>query len=284
MKFNSKQFNVGMLNGGETIAEVFSTDRVVFEGFSISDGATMLMTDFKFSGPSRDLVGGKVPRGDGEYLTASYFREFVIEASGIVTKSTAALLDAYLDTIKRSLRTQEGNLDITDSNSTVKRFIATVDNFDDMFAGRQGHDVTKCPWTIRFRCKTPFGRSRTYNSTFLSFTTSPTNQVITHSGTIHAQPVVILNFIAASSVTVVNVKRVDADGATLEEIEYSGSVAANDTVIFDSEEKTVTKNATEVNYTGSFPTLDCGSNIIKITITGTSFTAESTIKHLTTFL
>ncbi len=284
MKFNTKMFNTGMFNGGTTVAEVFSTDRVVFEGFSVSDGTTMLMTDLRFSGPSRELVGGKVPRDDGEYLTADYFREFVIECRGIVTQSTAALLDSYLDTIKKSLRTRDGNLDIIDSAGTVKRFIATVDNFDDMFAEREGTDVTKCPWTIRFRCKTPFGKSRNYNSTFTSFSTSPTNQSIVHAGTTKAQPIVILNFLSASSITVVNVKRLDTDGSTLEEIEYSGTVAANDIFEFDAEAKTVKKNGAEVNYTGSFPVMDVGANIISVTVTGTSFSAECTIKHKTAYL
>lgn len=284
MKFNSKQFNTGMFNGGMTIAEVFSTDLLVFDGFSVSDGSNMLLQKLTYSGPVRQLMGGPVPRDDGEYLTSDYFRSLIVEARGVVTQSTAAALETYLDTIRKNLRTREANLDITDAAGTVKRFVSTVINYEEMFADREHFHVTFCPFKIRFLCKTPFGNSRNYLSTFLSFSSSPTSQAIVHSGTTKARPVVIVNFLTASSVTVLNLKRLDTDGSTLEEIEYSGSIAANDSFVFDSEQKTVTKNGTEVNYTGTFPFLDVGSNLLQLTVTGTSFSAEATLKHKTTYL
>lgn len=280
MLFNTKLFNTGMLNGGTTIATVYSTDTLVFENFSLSDGSTMIMTDLIVSGPTREIVGGPMPRGDGQYVTADYFREYTIEARGIVKMGTLALLDAQIDTIKKKLRTREGNLDYIDGNGTVKRFIATVDNFEEMFAARQRYHVTICPFVIRFKCMTPFGKSRTITSTSLSITSSPTVQSVVNAGTYKAQPIVTLLFSAASSVTVVNI----ANTTKGESIQYSGSVAANDILVFNSEQKTVTKNGTAVDFTGAFPSVDPGGNLMTVTITATSFTAYTTFTHRDTYL
>src|SRR5688572_23459716 len=110
--FGTHLFNTSTFNGSYSSISTLSTDRVVFEGFSICDGVTMLMTEFLDSGPSREIIGGVIPRGDGMFVTADYFRERVFEARGIVRVDSAAELDTMLDTIKKNLRAREGNLDI----------------------------------------------------------------------------------------------------------------------------------------------------------------------------
>lgn len=280
MLFNTKVFDTALFNGGTTNNVVYSTDTLVFESFSLSDGSVLVMTALRFLGPTRELVGGSVPRGDGQYLTASYFRELVVEAEGIVNKNTAAELDAFLDTMRTNLRVQEGNLDYTDANGTVKRFVATCDSYEDLFAGREHYHITFCPWKTRFKCKVPFGKARDYTSTSLSITSSPTSQVLFNGGTYKAQPVISMNFSAASSVTAVSVENV----TTGDQISYSGSISAGDILVFDSEQKQVTKAGTAVDFTGAFPALEPNSNNIRITITGSSFTAYTTYAFKNTYL
>lgn len=276
-KFNERQFNGGLLS------EVFSTDLIVFNGFSISDGTIMICTDLLDSGPTREIIGGRVPRDDGEYVNADYWREKTIVAKGIVIRSTSALLEAYLDTIRKSLRTREANLDIT-RNSVVRRYVATLEGMDQLFAERQRYHVTLCPWTATFLCKTPFSKARSYTSLTEGTSTTPTTITITNGGTYKAKATVYVIFSAASSVTVVNIQRTNAAGTVLEEIEYSGTVAAGDAIIFDGENRTVKKNGTEVAYTGSFLFADPGTSLFKLTVTGTSFTADYTVNTKDTFL
>ncbi len=280
---NGFMFGANLWNGGQFVSQVYSTDLVAFEDFSLSDNTNVICTDLLDSGPTREILGGNVPRADGQYITADYFRERTIEVRGIVKASTAALLDAYLDTMKKSLRAREGNLDIT-RNSVVRRYVATMTNFDGFDAERKGYHVTFCPFVARFTCKTPYGQDRSYTSMTVNLTASPTNQTIDNTGTIRTLPAFILIFTAASSVTVVNVKRIDVNSVTLDEIEYSGSIAANDILTFDSENSVVKKNGDQVAYTGSFPTLEVGSNIFTFTVTGTSFAADTTLRHKCRYL
>ena len=96
-RFNVSQFNERQFNGG-LLSEVLSTNLIVFDGFSISDGTIMICTDLLDSGPTREIISGRVPRDDGEYVNADYWREKTIVAKGIIIRSTSTLLEAYLDT------------------------------------------------------------------------------------------------------------------------------------------------------------------------------------------
>src|SRR5688572_7531004 len=123
--YNSRQYNTGVYNGGFDNNPAHSLDRLVFDGFSLSDGTTMAMQELVDSGPTREFLGGTAARADGQYTTAYYFREKIIEASGVVVQDTAADLDGYLDTSRGNLRESEANLDVTEANGTVKRYVAT---------------------------------------------------------------------------------------------------------------------------------------------------------------
>ncbi len=281
-RYNVTRYNERQYNGG-LISEVLSTDLIVFDGFSISDNSAMICTDLLDSGPTREIIGGRVPRDDGEYVNADYWREKTIVAQGIVVRSTSTLLEAYLDTIRKNLRAREANLDIT-RNGVVRRYVATLEGMDQLFGERERYHVTICPWKASFLCKTPFAKARSYTNTTENTSTSPHTITIENAGTYKAKAVVYVIFSAASSVTAVNLKRYDSEGTLVEEIEYASSVSAGDILEFDGENRTVKKNGTQVAYTGSFLFADPGSSLFKLTVTGTSFTADYTVKLKDTYL
>lgn len=280
MLFGSNIYNSGLFGGGASSVEVFSTDTLVFDGFSLSDSDAMTLTGLRFLGPSREIIGGVIPRGDGLYQTGDYFRELVIEATGIARADTAAGLDALLDTIRKNLRGSRRNLDTIDANGKVKRFVATVDSFEDLFANREHFHITFCPWIVRFKCRIPFGKSRDYTTVTNTITASPTNESITNTGTTKAQPVFILIFNTATSITATAVENT----TTGEQIQYTGALAVGDLLEFDSENKTVKKNGTEVDYSGAFPSLETDTNVIRYTVTGTSFDVLVTSKFKPSYL
>jgi hypothetical protein len=281
--FNSPLWNASLFGGGTFTVEQFSTDLLVFDGFSLSDGSSVMLSELLDSGPSREILTGNVPRGHGQYINGDFWREKTIEARGFAKAADAAALDTLLDTIRKRLRVREANLDIT-RNGTARRYVATLTNADELFAERQHFHITLCPFTARFSCKTPFGLNRDYTSLMSTISTSPSNITAENLGTADANPVITLIFNAATSVTVVNVKRLNSAGTVLDEIEYSGTIAANDALIFNSENRTVTKNTLAVTYVGAFPTVEPGSNIFKFTITGTSFSAVATVSHKNAYL
>jgi hypothetical protein len=289
MQYNSSLYNTGEYNGGPNITPVHSTDLAVFDGFSLADGTTMICEKVIDSAATREVNEGNIPRGNGMYVNGAYWRKKPIEVKGIVKAESKTALEAALDMIRKNLRRQERDLDITRTDEdgnviSVRRYTATWINPEETFADREYYHITFCPFIVRFTCHYPFGRDRSYTETALSITSSPTNQQVYHAGTVESEPVIFMVFDVATSVTVVNVKRLDpATGVTLEEIEYSGTVAAGDVLEFDSERKRVRKNGVEVRYLGSFLTLDVGSSLLQFNINGT-FSVLTTTKNRGTFL
>ncbi len=281
MIFNESPYNVGLYDGPPNVivSASVSGDLIVFDGFSLSDNSTVFTQQLLDSAPSRQIIDGAVPRGDGMYMNGEYWRQKVIEVEGFCKESTSTLLETLLDTVRKNLAGREKNLDIT-RNGTTRRYVATLTNPEDLFSDRQGHHITVCPFRAQFVCKEPFGLESDYTSATEQAVISPLNITMENLGTIDAKPVLVLIFDAASSVTTVNVENT-TNG---EEIEYSDAIAANDVLEFDSEKKTVKKNGTEVDYSGAFPTLIAGSNVMQFTITGTSFDAQITVKHKNTYL
>jgi len=283
--FRGFQYRENIYRGGAFPIVVPSTDLVVFNNFSLADNVSTFCTDLTDSAPSREIIGARVPRDDGEYVNGDYWRDKRIEVRGFLKKSTQSDLETFLETCRKNVRQREGNLDITRKDSSgntisVRRYVATWENPEELFSDRKRHHITICPYNMVFTCKTPFAKDRAYTSQLTTLTVSPTTQVITNSGTIEAKPVFFILFDAVNTGTVFNIE----NETTGEVIEYSGSFAAGDFLEFDSENMTVKKNSTAVDFTGSFPKLDVGSNSIKFTVTATSFSATVTTKWKPSYL
>lgn len=273
-RYNLKQYHDQLYGAEGSLISVLSTDLLVFEGFSLSDLTSTTTTDLLDSTPTRELSQGKVPRDDGKNYYADYWRDKRIEARGLVEAATQLALDQYLDTIRKNLRKPNGNLDVTRPGMDTRRYIATLDNPETLFADRERTHITICPFHAIFTCLSPFGEDIDYTAQSVSVTASPQVDAITNGGTIEAKPVFVFAVNAANTVTVLNIQ----NDTTGDEIEYSGTVAAGDVFVFDSENLQVLKNSVAVDYTGVFPKLDVGSNVLRFTVTGTSFDIRVTTK------
>lgn len=280
--FGRPLWGTNLFGGGEFAAEVLSSDLVVFDGFSLSDGDSLSVRRIINPGPVREINKTSVPRGDGEFLNGVFYRNREITVIGRVRAPTGADFNQLLDTVKAGLRTEEGDLDIIEEGLDPRRYVGTLSNFDGMLAERDYYHVTWLPFEAKFYCK-PFGHDRAYTSQTNAITSSPAPDAVMNQGTVEAKPVFVFIFSSATTVTTVNLKRLDMEGNVLDEIEYVGTIAASDVLVFDSENQQVTKNGVDVDYSGAFPLLDVGQNLFEYTIDGT-FAATVTPKYKRTWL
>jgi uncharacterized Zn-binding protein involved in type VI secretion len=280
MPFNSHQFGVKQFDAGFANNTVYSMDSVSFQNTSLNDGTNIVLTKPPLAGPSRELLTAPTARGEGQFQNYQYFRLYTVVLEGYLKAASASAMATAMDNLRRLLATPQGNLDITDDNGVVKRFKATCVNYEEMFSGRQRYHVTLVPFSIKLVASLPFGRSRDYVSTSLPVTTSPTVQAVVHAGSATAKPVVTLNFSSASSVTGAGV----TNATTGDSITYTGTLSAGDVLVFDSENLRVLLNGAVVAYSGGFPTLVAGANLVSIAITGSSFLAYTTVAHKSTWL
>lgn len=280
---NALLLNTAMLNTGTPLpiaATAADYDNLEFNSYSLQDGDHVSSVIEAFSMPSRELVTYKIPRADGEGLNGDYFRGRRIKVSGIIEKTTNALLETELDTFKNKMAASEGNLDLK-VNGEVRRIKATVENPEAMFAKREGYHISFTPFEMSFLALEPMWHSLDYQTeTYEDVALLSYPDEVEVTGSYKAQPVIIIILQSVTSVTAIAFDN-DTNG---DSIEITETFAAGDVLVIDSEEKSVTLNGTEVDYDGVFPELSVGTNEFDITVTGTAVEYTATVKYRKTYL
>lgn len=278
--FNTYNYNTTVYNGlGITIPTV-SSDKIIFNSYSLQSADIISQILLQDSTPDRDFDTVGVPRGHGQIITGDFWRKKRVKVSGIIKKPTNELLEIELDAMKKALGVGEAYLDITIAG-VVRRYKATLVNGSNLFEQRKGYHITVCPFQAEFECSTPFGESVDYQTIgFLDNSDLAFIEQANNDGTVEAKPVIIVSFSAANSVTAVSFK----NNSTGEEIKITQNFVAGDYLRFDSELLSATVNGSEVDYDGAFPSFKTGANNFTLTITGTSATYDLTVKHKTPFL
>lgn len=185
-----------------------------------------------------------------------------ISVSGVIKGSSQSDLDSRLDTFKGYFRGKEKNLDINHAGST-RRYIATVNTLS---VPEQAGALLWAPFTIEFICTDPFGRDITATeiADVSNHTTASYNMAPTIGGTAPSQLPIFT--IAINSITgsgdFISISNDDNDQSI---VIFGQSIANGDVIIIDCEEREVTINGTEVDYSGIFLELDPGGRSLTLT-------------------
>lgn len=280
-ELNLSALNEAALNDSPYIAGVaVPTGLLVFEGFNCDDRTYMLITDMPDmeNAPEKELDVISVPRAPGIKVANSNTRGKVITARGIVKASTGPLMRAYLDTIKQSLRTQGGTLSVTYQGIT-RRYVATLQNTGSMFDGRASTDINKCPFELQFLTE---GIATDWDYTYFTqqITSLLDTIAVSSVGSTETDCTIVVVVAAATGITSLQIGS-DSTGG---QIKYTGAIAAGDVFVFDGINQQVLKNGVEVNFTGFFPQIAIGSDVLRFTSTGTSIDFRATISHRNAYL
>ncbi len=266
-----------------------SAKTITFDSFDLQD------SNFR----TRDIIYRNVPnkiidlepysRRDGFRFMNSYYDMKDIFIRGTLTRDTAANLKISLDNMKESLQTEEGDLDIDDGGTTI-RYVCTVSAMD---VPEEHYHIARIPYNITFRCQ-PFGKATSSTAdakTITQASAEPYANAFDPTGSIGPRPVLkwIVDGTPSADITEISF----ANLTTVDTITV-GSLALdanNDCLVIDTENMTVKVSydggaATEVDFTGVFPSFLAGSNSYEVTITGGGATWEldQTITYYATYL
>lgn len=237
---------------------VETQDDIVFDGYSLQNTSIITSTlDYDDQG-TVELNSFNYPRDDGGGVLNKYYRGRTLTLKATVKASTASDFNDLIDEIKKNLKKTSGYLDIR-VNSEVRRIRATVTKTN--FA-REHYHITFCPLTVTFTVLEPFFYA--YNAQSFAYTgkTATFSEEITHRGTADADPVFYFIFGTGSTVTAITLTNPDTTTLVI-----ANTFAINDILIIDAGNKIITKNGTEIDYTGVFPSFTPGSNPFTFTIT-----------------
>lgn len=184
-----------------------------------------------------------------------------ITIRGSIHGSSQADLDSRIDTFKGYFNGKDKNLDITYGAST-RRYVATKNALS---IEREDHALF-ARFVVEFICTQPFGVDTT--ATNIANQTAQTGATHTYTPTIAGSAPVQFPII---TITINSVTEggdyimVSNDNNGQEMVLYDLDFAADDVIVIDAFERTVTRNGDDVDFLGTFLELEPGSNSITIT-------------------
>lgn len=235
-------------------------DSIVFDWFSLQN-ANIITSRIDYDNEGTiELNSFNFPKSDGGGVLSKYFRGRTISLECTIKENTAEAFNDLLDTVKKKLRTTEGFLDIK-VNGEIRRIKATLTKFD---AGRMHYNITFAKVVIEFTAIEPFFYAKDKQSYEFLGMTGTSSFEISNLGSVESLPIFYVIGTAWSNVSSL---AITAFGKTLT---VSTTITPWDILIISSEDKTVTKNGAEINYTGFFPIFPPGSNPFTITTVWTT--------------
>ena len=235
-------------------------DDLVFNGYGLQNTSIILEISDHDDLGKIDFNTFDFPRNNGGGVISKYYRGRSLHFKGVAKASSASALNDLIDAIKYNLSKTDGYLDIK-VNWEIRRVKAT--NTQLQF-GRQHYHVTFVPVAITFQILEPFFYTITEQSASYLSKVGDFSEEFTNLWTAPSDPILYFIFSAGASVTAITITNYDGTQLTI-----TNTFSVSDVLIIDSKNKLVTKNGTDIDYTGVFPIFRVGSNPFSVDFTGT---------------
>ncbi len=277
--FGVSLFGVPLFAESSVLSAYVPTEDFTFNTYGLQNPGQygIHISDFDIVTPTRDFKTTPVPGGHGLLLQEDWFRENPIRLHGWISQTNREQLENKIHEFMRNIHGQGGTLIMKDGGTfkEIQTTMQTVEFLNPHYA------TTRKEFNVTFQGIKSFWRDNAYSSQSLFDETSLSiDGTMDNSGSITAEPIVIVIFSAASAITAISF----TNTTTGEEVSITESLSTGDVVIFDSEQKIVTVNGTEVEFSGVLPELIVGLNSYTIDLTGTSATVDITAKHKNQYL
>lgn len=274
-QFDSARLDTALLDGISPSSPSGSTDEITFNNYGLQN-ASILTRFVKLSAPILDLQKRAYPRAQGAYAEAAYWRETRVVLRGTVKGTSRTEMESRMDTLRKNLSVFGGVLKIPWAGAS-RFYECYASGLDRIFQERDHYHMTMCPFEVELVALQPFGRSdgRTITDVPTPVTASPTTMEFINDGTAEADSVAYLTIVTAGTLSqIVWENTTNGDRVTI-----AASFVNGDQLVIDGENRRVTKNGTEVDYTGVLPKAVAGSNAFKITLTGSGYSISVTELH-----
>lgn len=277
-QFDSARLDTVTLDGASATSPA-STDEITFNNYGLQN--TSILTRFvKLSAPILDLQKRAYPRAQGAYAETAYWRETHLVLRGTIKGSSRTDMESRMDTLRKNLAVFGGILKIPWAG-TSRYYECYAIGLDRIFQERDHYHMTMCPYEIELIALQPFGRSggRTVTDVPTPIAVSPTTMEFVNAGTAEADSLAYLTVVTAGTLSqIVWENTTNGDKVTI-----PSSFSNGDQIVIDGENRRVTKNGVEIDYTGVLPKIVSGSNAFKITLTGSGFSISATELHYSRF-
>ena len=254
----------------------YSTNGVYF-GFQ---NANVISQFFRESNPTPQIATRQLPRTDGQFAEVRRYQETTISIQGTIQSDSRANMEAILDTLKKVCSP------LLKNGGTLKLNLAGAARYWDkcyptaeigkIFEGRDFYHLIYCPFKVSFSSYQPFGRlaARAGNSPAAAMTASSTILAVPNDGTASSDLVATLTVITAGTISSLTI----TNNATAEYITITKSFSNGDVIEIDGENKLVTVNGTNVDFTGIFQKVAAGGTDFTVAFGGAGYSVAATLQ------
>lgn len=263
----------GWVFGENPITRTFLTDsspvqnltpiRILFGGYVLLDPRAndrWVSEHNAFDHPSRETQIEKLPRNDGAVELSDWWAERRITMSGGIRAKSREELAVKLRDLRRALAPRQQKLVIDTLDTRSYYFTATCTDFKAPEIA--GETYLHLNWTAEFTCADPFRYS---NEEIVESNIQLTNNetvTLVNEGDLPVNPVIeIVN----PSVTAVEVTLMNR--TTGERITPVDKLKRDERLEVNSDRLRLMKNGVENDFSGSFPSLSVGQNVLTVQIT-----------------
>jgi len=265
--FNQYQYNNSVFNQVINVTNTIPQDDIVYNNYWLQNSTVVTSFADYDNWPSIQNDFFNRPRTDWGWELNYFFRERVITLKWTIKSTTSESLIQEIDRFKKALWVNQQNLDIK-INWVIRRAKASVINFDTLFR-KENYHITFIPFEVQFRVIKPFFAEITRQIQSFTWLTADLTEEMINGWSITTNPVVLITFTAATSVTQISFT------ANSKTITISETINTNDVVKIDCDAKTVTINDVTKDYSWVFPEFVVWWNSYTIDIDGT-FTYDIT--------
>ena len=284
--YNTSLYNVPQSadspTGGAGAGYTSELEQISFNGF-VFDGVVIPSRFNRDNTAKRTMKTTKVPRSSGRVILRDEDDSKIIRIAGSILTNSKNELDQKLHEFKNKLLKRDGILKFPD-NGVVRQIKCNWINGHSAFDREANYEVSHCDYVLEFEATdVPYIQDLAYSSeTLYNQTDSELSMAVSVDGSARETfPILVMIFSAGNNIS--NIKFENLTRNESIDIDFSVSPSGGDVLIIDSETRSVSLNGTELDYNGFFPSLQYGSNLCKIAITGTSATYSPTIKFKNNF-
>ena len=234
--------------------------QISYNGNSLQSAniVTQTIDHESIDGKQLDMQG--LASRDGAKLLSAKFTPRVIRMRGYIKYSTQALMEAGIDNFKEILNATTKNLDIGYAGGT-RRYVCDMARITLL---REHFNITFAEWEVEFVCaKTPFGKTLDTTSSEHTITSLGTYAgSFVALGTYKPKPKIVITFQECDSITKIRLRNTTTGDWI--DVDNNSGYNANDVIIIDCDQSTITLNDVAWDYTGFFPQFMAEGNDLRI--------------------
>ena len=258
---NIAQFNSVLFNAwaaGKSIAG--TKDLVIFNGFGLLNETYVTTRLNVWNMPSINLLQVSNPKSDWGILLDRFYKDRSITIEGHIRAENYEEMQRKIDALKKAIATKQGFLEFKFWD-TYRRILCTLSNSD--IISRESYDVDHGKFTLTFRAEKPFRSEKQRGSVLFQGVNDEINGDVFNAGSEYSEPIINILVNSASGANELSIT------IGKETIKIAKALNADDIIDINTEEKTVVINGQPTDFSGKFPRLQAGLNIMNLRSNGT---------------